>query len=141
MGKRINESFISKYAELEKNCCIRFGVASGGVTEYINRLNNARFAPGREEVLPRLVRYRNLRNKIAHEVGALRKINEIKKEDITWLKKFNKDVLKKRDPIATYLRNARRYARWRRVKNYVTIGAFSILAIIIIVLTVVYLAK
>ena len=132
MGKRINESFIAKYAELDKNCCAKFGVASGGVTEYINRLNNARFAPGREEVLPRLVRYRNLRNQIAHEVGALRKINEIKKDDITWLRKFNKNVVKGRDPISTYLRNARRYARWRKIKNYIVIAAFAILAIIIV---------
>ena len=141
MSKRINESFIEKYMELEKNCCAKFGVVSGGVTEYINRLNSARFAPNREDVLPRLVRYRNLRNKMAHEVGSLRKITEIKKEDITWIRKFNKDVLKGRDPISTYLRNARRFARWRRIKKYVTISAFVLLAAIIVTLIIVYSPK
>ena len=58
--KKINEAFYAGYIELDRDCCEKFGVSSGGVTEYINRLNNARFAPGRDDVLPRLVRYRNL---------------------------------------------------------------------------------
>ena len=62
MSKRLNERFLSSYIELEKTCCEKFGVPTGGVTEYINRLNNARFAPGRDEALPRLVRYRGTRN-------------------------------------------------------------------------------
>ena len=82
MGKRINEQFLSSYMELDKDCCDKFGVTTGGVTEYINRLNNARFAPGRDDVLPRLVRYRNLRNKFSHEVGALRRVDEITKIDV-----------------------------------------------------------
>ena len=111
--------------ELDKNCCEKFNVASGGVTEYINRLNNARFAPGREEALPRLVRYRNLRNKMAHEIGSLRKMNDVTKSDVVWLKKFDKDVSRRRDPISSYLKKARRYARRRRIKRYVT--AFALM--------------
>ena len=117
MGKRLNERFLASYIELDKDCCEKFGVAAGGVTEYINRLNNARFAPNREEVLPRLVRYRNLRNKMAHEIGSLRKLNEVTKADITWIRKFDKDITKKKDPISSYLKRARRYARRRRLKR------------------------
>ena len=104
-------------------CCTKFGLATGGVTEYINRLNNARFAPGRDDVLPRLVRYRNLRNKFAHEVGALRKVDEISKFDIRWLTNFQRDVSKKRDPISTYLRKARRFARRRKIRRAIYIIA------------------
>ena len=126
MGRRLNERFLSSYIELDKECCEKFGVATGGVTEYINRLNNARFAPGREEALPRLVRYRNIRNKMAHDLGSLRKMSDVSKADVSWLKKFNRDIIKRRDPISSYLKHARRYARRRRLKRYAT--AFAIAA-------------
>ena len=134
MGRRLNERFLASYIELDKNCCEKFGVATGGITEYINRLNNARFAPGREEALPRLVKYRNLRNKMAHEAGSLRKTNDVTKSDIKWVRKFNRDVTKRRDPISSYLKRARRYARRRRMKKYITIGSIAVIAIIAVVL-------
>lgn len=119
VGKRLNHSFLEIYKELDRDCCEKFGVTSGGVTEYINRLNNARFAPERDDVLPRLVRYRNIRNKFAHDVGSIRKSDEISKADIKWVRGFNKDLVKKRDPISTYLRKARRYARRRKMYRIV----------------------
>lgn len=134
MGRRLNESFLNCYVELERDCCEKFGVSSGGVTEYINRLNNARFAPGREDVLPRLVRYRNIRNKMAHELGLVRRVNEISKSDIAWLKKFDKDVVRQRDPISIYLRKARRFARRRRAKRYITAIAGGLLFLIVLIL-------
>ena len=84
MGKRLNHNFLEIYKELDRDCCEKFGVTSGGVTEYINRLNNTRFAPDRDDVLPRLVRYRNIRNKFAHDVASIRKSDEISKADIRW---------------------------------------------------------
>ena len=134
MGRRLNERFLSSYIELDKNCCEKFGVATGGITEYINRLNNARFAPGREEVLPRLVKYRNLRNKMAHEVGSLRKMNDVTKADIKWIRKFDRDVTHRRDPISSYLKRARRYARRRRLKRYITLAAIIALVIMAVVI-------
>lgn len=139
MGRRLNERFLSSYIELDKNCCEKFGVATGGITEYINRLNNARFAPGREEVLPRLVKYRNLRNKMAHEVGSLRKINDVTKADIKWIRKFDRDVTRRRDPISSYLKRARRYARRRRLKRYITLAAA--IALVIMAVVIFFLAR
>jgi len=140
IGRRLNERFLASYIELDKNCCEKFGVSSGGVTEYINRLNNARFAPGREEALPRLVKYRNIRNKMAHEVGSLRKMNDVVKSDIAWIRKFNRDVTKHRDPISAYLKRARRYARRRRLKRYVTL--FAMLAAFLVgIVTYIILTK
>ena len=128
MGKRVNEKFIDVYAELDKSCSAKFGISSGGVTEYINRLGNARFAPKRDEVLPRLVKYRNIRNIFAHEAKELKKNDEIKKEDITWIKKFNKYINKKKDPYSVYLKKARRYARGRKIRRF-AIAAVALLAI------------
>ena len=137
MGRRLNESFLNTYMELDKDCCDKFGVASGGVTEYINRLNNARFAPGRDDVLPRLVRYRNIRNKFAHEVNAIRKVDEITKVDINWIRNFDKDVVKKRDPISAYLRKARKFARRRKLRRIVY---GTMVAIIVVLLVLLYFA-
>ena len=133
IGRKLNERFLASYIELDRECCEKFGVSNGGVTEYINRLNNARFAPGREEALPRLVKYRNIRNKMAHEVGSLRKISDVTKADISWIRKFDKDLARRKDPISSYLKKARRYARRRRIKRYVTAGALVCALIIGIV--------
>ena len=133
VGRRLNERFLANYIELDKNCCEKFGVTTGGVTEYINRLNNARFAPGREDALPRLVKYRNLRNKMAHELGSLRKMNDVTKADVAWIRKFDKDINKRRDPISSYLKRARRYARRRRIKRYITFGAIAALLLFLFV--------
>jgi peptidoglycan hydrolase-like protein with peptidoglycan-binding domain len=87
-------------------------------------------APGREDALPRLVRYRNIRNKMAHEIGSLTRANEVTKADVAWLRKFDKDIIKRKDPISAYLKRARRYARRRRIKKYLTVGAASLAVIL-----------
>ena len=112
--KRYNELFLDAYIELDKICCHKFGVSNGGVTSYINRLINARFAPGRDEALPRLVRYRNIRNRIAHERGALEHIGEVAKADLKWIHRFCKQLNRKRDPFSLYLKKARRHAKKRK---------------------------
>ena len=117
MSRKINEKFLNNFLELDKLCCEKFGVATNGVTEYINRLNNARFAPDRDEVLPRLVKYRNLRNRFAHEPQAIRKCDDINKEDVKWVTKFKKATKKKNDPISKYLKKARRFARRRKLRK------------------------
>lgn len=134
MGKRLNERFLAAYITLDKDCADKFGVATGGLTEYINRLNNARFAPGREDVLPRLVRYRSIRNKLAHELGSLRKMNEVTGADISWIRGFDRDLLRRRDPISAYLKRARRYARRRKVQRYLALVGVSVLVILGVIL-------
>ena len=121
MSRKLNEKFLNNFLELDKLCCEKFGVASNGVTEYINRLNNARFAPDRDEVLPRLVKYRNLRNRFAHEPQAIRKCDDIAKADIKWVAKFKKSAKKKKDPISKYLKKARRFARKRKLGRTVLV--------------------
>ena len=130
MSKKINEKFLTAYIELDKACCTKFSIPAGGVTEYINRLSNVRFAPGRDEVLPQLVKYRNIRNVFAHEAVAIKKNDELTKADLTWMKKFSRDLSRKKDPISKYLKKAKRYMAGRRIKRYVIAGAI-ILALFI----------
>lgn len=87
----------------------------GGVTVYINKLVELRFAPERSEVLPKLIRYRNIRNRLVHEKNA-GKVVEVSKKDINWINKFEKRLKKGRDPISTYLRNERIYKIWSRIR-------------------------
>ncbi len=134
MGKRTNERFLEAYIDLDRICCDKFSVASGGVTEYINRLENARFAPRRDEVLPHLVKYRNIRNIFAHEPNALRRNDELTAKDLTWINKFKRDLNRKKDPISTYLRKAKRYMRGKRIKRYVILGAIIIAVLVAVII-------
>ena len=134
MGKKLNEKFLEKYIELDKLCADKFG-ASSGITEYINKLNNTRLAPGRDEAHSRLIRYRSIRNKLAHEVGALKKLNDITKADLKWICKFTKSVIKGRDPISEYLKSSSGKSKGG-AKTVFTIAA---IAVFLIALALVYL--
>ena len=134
MGKRVNENFLDSYNELDRICSAKFGIATGGVTEYINRLNEAKYALGRDKVLPRLVRYRSIRNRFAHEVGALRKLDELSRADVSWLKRFSYTVRHRRDPISAYLRKARKYVRHKKLRHALYIGGAVVIAALAIAL-------
>lgn len=126
MSRKVNEAFFEEYKALDNICCRKFGTDKSGVTEYITRLNNARFAPMRDEVLPRLVKYRNIRNSIAHDEGALYEITDIIKSDVKWIKYFIKLLEKKKDPLSLYLRKARRHAKLRRARKVILIAFLCI---------------
>lgn len=137
MSRKINEQFLNAFLEVDKLCCEKFGVSVGGVTEYISRLNNARFAPGRDDALPRLVRYRNMRNRFAHEPGAMRKSDDVTKDDVRWLHHFLADLRRRRDPIAKYLKRARRYAVRRRLVR--VLGVCAVVAVVALVCAIWYI--
>ena len=133
MINKTNVSFLTAYIELDKICCRRFGIQSGGVSMYINKLVQERFVPEREEILPRLIRYRTLRNKLAHEDGALNGITEIEKGDMKWIQSFAKTVSKKKDPISLYEGRADRYVRGKKAANIFKIVLVVLLAIAAVV--------
>ena len=114
--QNLNEQFLGSFLELDGLCCKRFNVTANDITEYINRLNNAKYAPNREEVLQKLVNYRNIRNRFAHEPWYLRTATELTKEDVQWVTAFTKDFKKEKDPIAAYLAEAKKYAKKHPLK-------------------------
>ena len=116
MSNKINMSFFKAYIDLDKTCAEQLGVDRNGVTAYINSLVELRFAPDRSEVLPRLIKYRKMRNIIAHEDGAIDELDELTKDDVKWLTHFAKSVSTKRDPISRYEQKARRYSIWKKVR-------------------------
>ena len=116
MANKINMTFFNAYLELDKICAQRFEISRGGVSAYISRLVELRFAPERSEVLPKLIQYRNMRNVIAHEPDALSDLGEITKEDVKWINSFAKSVSRKSDPVSRYERKAKNYSIWRKVR-------------------------
>ena len=129
---KTNMTFFNAYIELDKACCTLLEVSRGGASAYINKLAELRFAPDRSEVLPKLLKYRKLRNIIAHEEDALLDLDEITKSDIRWLNRFTASVNGKRDPVSRYLRKARRYAIWKKVKIVLIALLFIALAIVVL---------
>ena len=118
---RINMSFFNAYLELDKICAQKLEIKRGGVSEYINRLVELRFAPGRNEVLPKLLRYRKIRNIIAHEEHSFDKLDEITKADVKWINRFARSVNYKTDPISRYERKAMLYSIWKKIRLFLII--------------------
>ena len=134
MSIKINNSFLEIYKEIDKACCAKFGVAKFGVTEYINRLVNSRFAQNREETLSHLIKYRKIRNVLVQNETAFISSKELGKNDIKWLENFLKSVKAKRDPISAYLKRARGYVAKRRF----FIGLAVVLGVAVAVLAVLF---
>ncbi|MBQ7407145.1 MAG: hypothetical protein IJW11_05240 [Clostridia bacterium] len=130
MGKKkLNNNYIKAYAQLESRCQEKFGVTAGGVDEYVKRLESARFAPKREEVLGKLSAYQALSRRFDTEPNALRHIKEVQKDDIKWVKKFTGALKGKKDPISRYLKSARKYARGRKARRIlITILILAVIA-------------
>jgi hypothetical protein len=130
MGKKLNVRFMEEYIKLDTACCVKFGIKASGVSEYISRLYNTRLAPGRDAVLEQLVKYRSIRNRLAHEEGAMSQTSEINKKDVRFVQLFTKKVKRKKDPISVYLKRAKNVARFRKVK----IAFFAILFVALAIL-------
>lgn len=118
MSKKNNEKFLKAYEEVDKICCEKFGTQTDGIKVYIDKLNNARFAPGRDDVLQRLANYKNLKSSFDSTPALIKKNNDINVDDIKWLSNFAKEITKKKDPISAYLRKARNFARRRKARNF-----------------------
>ena len=129
---KINMSFFNAYLELDKACAKLLEVSRGGATAYINKLAELRFAPERSEVLPKLLKYRKIRNIIAHEEGAFSEVDEITKADIKWINRFTASVNKKRDPVSRYERKAKINAVWSKVKLVLGILILLVLAVVVV---------
>ena len=115
--QKLNENFLNAFLQLDSDCCKKFNVTVNGITEYINRLNNAKYAEGRDEVLAKLVNYRNIHNRFAHEPWYLRTANELTKEDLAWVADFAKKFGKEKDCLSVYVASAKKFAKTSKGKK------------------------
>ena len=134
MAKRITEAFFEEYSILDKLCLKKLGVEKMGVSEYIKRLNNARFAPSRDEVLPRLVKIKSIVTNLTQEDGTA----DISKNEVKWLHSFSRSIEKKRDPLSLYLKRAHRHARLRKLRNALIITFLVAVAVAAAVVAVMH---
>ena len=130
---KINQNFLGAYIKLDRTCSEKFG-GRYGVTEYINKLTDARFVIGRKEVLPLLAKYRKIRNKLAHEPDALEKLDTVSRDDIKWLEKFERRVAKGRDPLSKYLKRTSAVERHKALLRTLSLAVAAAVAVIAIVL-------
>ena len=126
----LNQIFFNTYIKVDKVCCAKLGVERGGVSAYINKLTNNRFAPDREETLERLINLRNARNALAHEEDAMGTYKQVTRQDVKWLQNFERELIRKKDPISLYLRRARGYVRRRNVLAIIAVLALAAAAAI-----------
>jgi hypothetical protein len=135
MANKTNLTFFNAYLELDKACNQYFEISKGGATTYINRLKELEFGPDKSESLSKLIKYRKLRNIIAHEADALDDITEITKEDIAWLNDFIRLVEKKKDPISKYERRIKTYAVFRNLRLVlIGIGILFVVVLLFVIL-------
>ena len=125
-GYNLKEEFYNAYSELDKICSAKFGVMKGGALNYISRLNNSRFAKGREEVLRRLRRYGEVQTVLDGLGGDPTSLEGIGKADVKWLRDFIRDIVKKADPLSVYLRRSKSYVARR--KWLVALGIVAVAA-------------
>ncbi len=137
-NSKINQAFLGEYLELDKLCAEKLCTKSG-ITEYIKKLTDVRFAPGRENALHRLIKYRSIRNRIAHEPGAIKNIDTVSKGDISWLKDFIKDVKRGKDPLSVYLKAASKRAGRVAIKRTLILAGGAAVALCLIVLCALFL--
>ena len=100
MGRKINTEFLAAFIELEAVCNALLDCKRGGVTEYINALKDAGSSQKKDETLQKLLTYRKIRNRLAHEEGALSEEKSVSRGDIRWLRSFARKVERGRDPIS-----------------------------------------
>ena len=131
MSRKQNTEFLEAYVAFEAVCSKKYGTR-GGATEYINCLIRYTGAPKREIILPKLVSYRNIRNRIAHEHGALSKIKDIGASDVRWLKSFTKSVAKGKDPVSVFESKKGKNAKVRSAIN-VGIAVIACIAVAVAV--------
>ncbi|MBQ8529140.1 MAG: hypothetical protein IJ459_05315 [Clostridia bacterium] len=126
----LNQIFFNTYIKVDKVCCAKLGVERGGISAYINKLTNNRFAPDREETLERLINLRNARNALAHEEDAMGTYKQVTRQDVKWLQNFERELIRKKDPISLYLRRARSYVRRRNVLAIIAVLALAAAAVL-----------
>ena len=122
LRKDLNEEFLAAYERADRVCCEKFGVPDQGCLTYINRLNAARFAPRRDEVLTPLVHAYDLYQRGTNEAATSSQKRSVvfssgavvMREDLLWVKRFARSVDRKRDPLSLYLKRAKRMKRRKK---------------------------
>lgn len=103
MSENIME-FLQPYNDLDKLCCKIFNVKTGGITAYINEMEEKNFkgslvVESWSHDLKKLKHYRYMRNNLVHERNAY-DFDRFLSEDIDWIKNFRDMILNTNDDLS-----------------------------------------
>lgn len=129
MSKKTNTDFLAAYIELDTVCNELLDTRHGGISEYINRLKESPARDVDNFTKKKLISYRAIRNRLAHEEGALKDIDEVTRSDIKWIKEFKKSIERRRDPISLLEKKTKSK---RNTRLIFALAAFAIVAIAVI---------
>lgn len=136
-NSKINQAFLGAYLELDRALADKLSARSG-VTEYINKLTSTRFASDRDDTLRKLKRYRAERNRIAHEPGAIKELDSLKKEDIAWLQGFLRKVKSGKDPLSSYLKGSMWSVDKKALLRTLALGGAALLVLVFIAILIIF---
>ncbi len=131
MSKGTNVKFIEKYIILENAANVLMNKKSSGVSAYISELETLALDASAKETLKLLKKCRFVRNKLAHDPGALKSNGEITNDDIRFIKKLTSDMQRRRDPLSRLLNPSRSSAS--KIKAIISLAAVAAVIIAAIV--------
>ena len=79
---------------------------SSGVSAYISELEALTLDADAKKTLKLLKKCRFVRNKLAHDPGALKSNDEITNDDVRFIKKLTSEIQRRRDPLSRLLNKA-----------------------------------
>lgn len=135
MSKGTNVKFIEKYIILENTANALMNKKSSGVSAYISELETLTLDSNAKETLKLLKKCRFVRNKLAHDPGALKNNSEITKDDVKFIKKLTSDMQKRKDPLSRLLNGSSAFSS--KIKAIIALAAVAavIIAAVIFFIT------
>ncbi len=131
MSKGTNVKFIEKYIILENAANVLMNKKSSGVSAYISELESLTLDADAKKTLKLLKKCRFVRNKLAHDPGALKSNDEITNDDVRFIKKLTSDIQRRRDPLSRLLNKAPSSAA--KIKAIISLAAVAAVIIAAII--------
>ncbi len=133
MGKSKNISFMESYILLERAADQLMKRKGGGISAYISALERQKLNTGAADTLKFLKKCRIVRNKLAHDPGALKSNSEISKSETKRIKKLTTAMKSEKDPLSKLLKKKKAGAfKLKLVIIIMTVAALAIAAVMLI---------
>ncbi len=132
MSKSKNISFIENYILLERAADGLMRKTGGGISSYISALERQKLNTGAAETLRFLKKCRIVRNKLAHDPGALKDNNEITKKDTKRIIKLTAAIKSQKDPLSKILKKKKRLPL--KIKAAIVAAAAVLLSVCAVIL-------
>ena len=106
MSKSKNVSLMESYILLENEANRLMKTNRSGVSAYIAALEGQQRDPAADSTLIFLKKCRHVRNKLAHDPGALKSNTEITSDDVRRIKKLTEQMKLGKDPLSKLLKKS-----------------------------------